>query len=79
MALEELRVLHLVQKGTRRRMALQAARRRVSNPPPRWHTSSNEPTPTPPPNSATLQAKHIQNTTSLEHGQTLSGQPLKES
>ena len=66
-ALEELRVLHLVPKANRRRLAdSHVARRRVLKPTPtvthflqQGHTYSNKATP---PNSATLWANPIQTT-----------------
>jgi hypothetical protein len=58
MALEELRVLYLVPKASRRRLA-PLHWTELQSPPPQWHTYSKAT----PPNSATLWAKHIQTTT----------------
>ena len=70
MALDELRVLHLVLKGNQKKTGFQAARRRVSKTTPKvthflkqGHTHSNKTTP---PNRATPWAKRIQTTTPVE-------------
>jgi hypothetical protein len=70
MALEKLRVLHLVPKVNRRRLAFRQLGRGSQIQPPtvvhflqQGHTYSNKGTP---PNSATPWAKHIQTTTVLE-------------
>jgi hypothetical protein len=64
MAVEELRVLHLVPKANRRRLAPQAARRRISKPTPtvthflqQGGVGDNNTTPW---------AKHIQTTTVID-------------
>jgi hypothetical protein len=78
---EELKVLCLVPKAKRRRLILQATRRRVSNPTPKvryflqqCHTYSNKFTP---PNIATPRAKYIQTTTNSNEGCICLGKEYK--
>jgi hypothetical protein len=60
MALEELRVLHLVLKANRRLLSSRQLGGRSLSPPSQWHISFNKATP---PKSATPWVKHIPTTT----------------